>query len=811
MNASLNWLLGLRTLRFGDEGVSFAMAHPIPAWAWAMVIAACIAFAWLSYHRLDAPSRSRITLAGVRSLTLLLIVVLLSGPRLVKPNETEEMDWVLVLADRSASMEIRDTPSAKSPTARESREEQLRAALVAAAPALKALEKDRVVVWMGFDSGAYDLPAGASGGELPEPAGRRTAIGRALEQAMRRAAARPVAGVVLLSDGRSIDDPSKQTLRRLQAEKIPVFALPLGSPEPVADVAVRSVQSPRTAFVNDLVPVEVEIERIGGDSVGPDTWGKVQLIDRATGLVLDEQSVGPAAGAPPPGAPGESGGTAPAARSNRVMLTARPAQAGESRWLVRIVPEGSDLVAEDNEAAVNLSLEDRPLRVAYFDGYPRWEQRYVKNLLLRERSIRSASLLLAEGKRFVQEGDDTMASLPTSPEDWQQYDVVIMGDVRPDVFTEEQLAQLKEHIAIRGAGLLWIAGDGSTPAAWTSTGLADLLPFSVRSGPRDRGSLPVWLDPVLARPTAIAERYGVLRLTDTQGPGGGAASWWPAELGDASLGWPRLRWVQKIDQLSLKPTSEVLAEAVSTEGAASETSPLVTSMRYGAGRVLYVATDEIWRWRYGRGEDLPERFWLQLVRMLGRESLARAGRAARIEVSPARTEVEQPVRVTVELLDQRLTDSAGSTVNVRVSRTDAAGAPAAVSELTLSRESESAGSRTFGGTLVVPESGKFVVEVIDPLLAGERLSAPLEVWLPEDELRRPETDHALLGRLASATGGKLLGPTELSELTNLLPNRRVRVVGTPEEETLWDTPLALALLVGLLVVEWVWRRVIRLA
>ena len=114
-----------------------------------------------------------------------------------------------------------------------------------------------------------------------------------------------------------------------------------------------------------------------------------------------------------------------------------------------------------------------------------------------------------------------------------------------------------------------------------------------------------------------------------------------------------LRWAQKIDPGTLKPTAEVLASVLPANSGGNP-APIVLSMRYGAGRSVYVGTDEIWRWRYARGEELPERFWIPLVRLIGREGLARAGRSAVLEANPPRTEPMSPVRISLELLDERL-------------------------------------------------------------------------------------------------------------------------------------------------------------
>ncbi len=103
------------------------------------------------------------------------------------------------------------------------------------------------------------------------------------------------------------------------------------------------------------------------------------------------------------------------------------------------------------------------------------------------------------------------------------------------------------------------------------------------------------------------------------------------------------------------------------------------------------------------------------------------------------------------------------------------------------------------------------MRAIDPLLAGLELAAQVDVQLPEDELRAPQADHALLNELAAQTGGTVLDAAGLARLPNLLPNRELRLLGTPEIETLWDKPVVLTMLVVLLTLEWAGRRLIKLS
>ncbi len=116
----------------------------------------------------------------------------------------------------------------------------------------------------------------------------------------------------------------------------------------------------------------------------------------------------------------------------------------------------------------------------------------------------------------------------------------------------------------------------------------------------------------------------------------------------------------------------------------------------------------------------------------------------------------------------------------------------------------------FAATYVPGMSGPLRVRIDEPTLAGLKLAAPLEVFAPDDELRRPETDHELLQTLAADSGGHMLPPDELARLEELLPNRSVRTI-SPLTEPIWDTPLAFGLFLVLIAAEWVGRKVIRLA
>ncbi|MCL4221073.1 MAG: hypothetical protein KJZ65_06860 [Phycisphaerales bacterium] len=779
MSGLLDAMFGLEGLGFSDPEAVLTFARPIPAWAWVILLGVLGVLVALSYVRQLAGRRARVMLACARMALAGLLLLAATGPRLTRHHERIEEDWVIVMLDRSRSMLIPDAPGQAE---RVTRDAQLRASIESSLDVFERLGREKRVLWLGFDAGTFETTGpGSDNTWLGQAQGRRTAIGASLEGALQRVSARPVSGVVLFSDGRSSDQLERPLLRALESQRVPVFTVPLGSAEPIADVAVRSVKAPDAVFADDVVTASVELERTGAAAGAVE----VELVDLDTGAVLDS-------------------GQAEMDESGRATtsLSVRLDQPGRRRLSVRLAGTMEDLISDNNAQEFGVEVVERPLRALYIDGYPRWEQRYVKNLLMRERSIRSSSLVLSANRRYLQEGDVDVVQLPRSVEEWAAYDVVIIGDLRPELLGQETLAQLREHVADRGAGLVWIAGPGALPRAWRNSPLADLIPVVMDSD----AAMPDFDEPVTMSSTPAAEALGLLQLAEAPGRG---QPGWPALLSDPNTGWSQLRWAQKIDPSRVKPGAVTLAtlKPASAGGrpSSAEAWPGVLMMRFGAGASVYVATDETWRWRYGRGEELPERFWVPMIRQLARASVARSQRSVLLSVTPEEALVGRLVRISAELLDQSLIDAHPGMLRAVVTAPDQTR-----TDLPLEPQPDGRG-RFYAAQWAPDRPGRFEVRLSDPLLGGVEAARSVRVGLPDDEWRRPETDHGLLADLAERTGGAVLSPTNLKTLEDLLPNRELTIAGEPEVQPLWDRPVVLIVLVLLLTLEWVGRRLIRLA
>lgn len=801
----MDQLLGLKQVSWSDPQTALQWQRALPAWAWALLALAVVAFSAWSYYKLLGWRLGRMMLTGVRAMLILLIIALLCGPMLVLPRERVEPDTLLVLFDRSASINIADMGD---DLGRLSRDQALRLALKSS-PDLFSAHKlggaHRRILWLGFDNETFELtdpiveatatndqsPRRQASINLPQPDGATTAIRTALEQALQRAAGRPIAGVILFTDGRSPEATGADLVRRLNQQGVSVFPVALGAKEMSPDLAVGRVDYPQKAFINDLIPVTVWIESYGPPEIEDQRLATVRLFDDQTNELLDEK-VG-------------------VEINSAVRLQTQSKTVGPVRWRVEIAgddPSQREVILDNNRQTFSLDLVDRPIRVLLVDGYPRWEFRYLKNLLIREKSIAASTLLLSADRNFAQEGDIPIKRMPANADEIEPFDVIVIGDAPSRYFGADLMGLIRDHVAVRGAGLLWIGGEYFTPRSYTTTPLAEMLPM------RDPGAVQR-LDPALGeltlQPTELAKSLGVLRIRSLNAGPEQASDDWPDEL-------TPLRWAQDLGVL--KPTAEALVESQPLGGSAG-TAPVVVRLHYGAGQSLYVATDEIWRWRYGRGEFYFEQFWVPLLRLLGRHRLQQDEGAVRLDISRKQAQRGQAVVVDLAIYDELLLERHLPSIRVAVTSSDQPDV-ASVQELELlPLASNAPDAATLSDPLRVHEgvryqavweprvTGRLRLRIIEPGLFDLDLSREIDVFDPDDENRQPLPDHDRLQYLADQTDGQMIALTSLDQLSQLVPRRELR---SPNDirETIWDSYLALALVILLATIEWVGRKLIRL-
>ncbi|WP_428387748.1 hypothetical protein [Mucisphaera sp.] len=726
---------------------SLGFDTPLSLWAWLALATLLILPVLWSYTRLTGPAPLRALAGTCRAAALLLIAFLLAGPQIVTTTDRIEPDRVTLLIDRSLSMALTDAgvdnnaqPLTRDQAARQQLTELNDWLNPSQTDDQTTTDNNRQITALAFAESTTAIDANPQ--TWPQPTGRTTRIDNALRAAITRTDNTPHAGIVLITDGRSDNPLPTSLLADLEQTTVPIHAIVLGGSTSLTDLALTDVQAPAAAFAGDRIPV-----RILTEGLEDPTTATARLIDRETGDTLDE-------------APLETDGTA--------RFLARPTQTGQRTWLVQTTAP-DDRIPQNNQREIKIQIVDRPIRVLLVDGYPRWEFRFLKNLLLREQSVELSSLLLSADRGFAQEGDLPIQRFPETTEELETYDLIILGDITPAFFTAEQNQLILDHVGQNAAGLIWIAGQQHTPNRFADSPLTPLLPTA-----------------------SPASAQGVLAQNTTWSVTAATAARTLGLINDDDLAQRRgLFWIQNLPDLKPAAQPLFLASQVARQERFPDALPAAIWMRYGAGQTLYIASDDWWRWRYARGEEPYAAFWLPLIRLAVRDRLTNnQPDEATLRASPAIARIGQPViitgsgfpaeppPVTINALDQPNTSAR---------------------ELTL--QPEQLGPATRWSTTHIPDTPG-----VYTLTAGPNgPTAQLTVLDDTPEYRNTQPDRDLLQSLAERTNGRLYELDEASLLAGAIPSR-ARTVVDENRQPIWSSPLILTLLISLLTAEWITRR-----
>jgi hypothetical protein len=221
----------------------------------------------------------------------------------------------------------------------------------------------------------------------------------------------------------------------------------------------------------------------------------------------------------------------------------------------------------------------------------------------------------------------------------------------------------------------------------------------------------------------------------------------------------------------------------------------------GSGRTGFIAFDGTWRWRRF-GQEWFERFWVQTIRYLAEGKLLGGKGRGALLVDKDRPAIGDAVVVSARLLDQRYEP-------VREERiTGWYEAEGDRRELTLLATPQRPG--WFEGRFVPDRAGRYRIGITPPGSAGDgegALERDVMVSRPNLEIMQPQLHKAKLQGLAEqSAGGRYWEVDQAAELAKAIPDLHEVVPIRSRPVTLWDNSKMLALLVGLLAVEWALRK-----
>lgn len=777
--------------REGEFYLSFNPSWPgqqhIGAAAWNVVLGVAALWLVLYVYRREGRSRNvKIMLGVVRALLLALVIGLLNRPVLTLGQSRTEPSVLAILIDDSISMRVRDAEL------RAGAEPQTR--LDAAIALLNGQEQKLVrelarthqIRFYRFDSIAVPLTAPSTRPTDPaaatdlamvtglQPTGQNTQVGTSIRTVLDDLQGQRMAGVVVLTDGRDTPaQPIAATLARLQDSGVKIFPVSIGSDRMPTNVAIQSVSAQESAFKGDIVNVRVQVR---GSGMPAGSTATLQLKDRKTGAQLND----------PTGKAVEQIVTLDRDAAVEAELQFQPNEVGQLDLVVEAVKQAGEIDDADNTREIQIAVLDAKINVLYVDGYPRWEYRYIKNEMIRDATVDISCLLTSADPSFRQEGDRPITRFPESIEEMMDYDVVLFGDVDPRQFSDAQLQLVMDFVAKRGGGFGMVAGPRWSPLAFRGTPIEAILPVNIsKVEPEDGGAITQGFRPAL---TKDGLQSSIFRF-----------------FADKTVNEKFLK--DEIQLLfwylrgaTVKPgVGEVQAEHPSDIGADGRKTPILVLGRFGAGRTLFSAIDDSWRWRYYTGESVFDIYWVQQLRYLARSKKLGQRRFTLASVRPV-YELGEQVRVTLRIFDPQLLQQLPE--QIRVDIRDSTGRVIRQESL-LRQEGQ---NDLFALSYAADQMGKFTLKL--PAIAGgaEEMELPLEVSVPRLELVQPQVDRVSLARIAAETRGQLLDLSKAADaLPTLIPSA-AKIIPIEASQPLWDAPLAMVLFVFLITAEWLLRK-----
>lgn len=789
---------------------------------------------WYRRDTAELPLAWRYLLVGLRLVALLGLLIVYLQPQLRQEESVITRSRVVIAVDTSQSMGQTDPASAGSSSSA-TRLAQV-AAFLDSSPLLKTLRQthevsvyqfDRdvhplvILEYQGTDSTASKPSDGTSPDKTAEtaptnsdatgnivplqtkqpwsewlaPRGSETALGKCLKEIIEGERMAPLSGVILFTDGRNNSgmEPG-EAVKLAQEADLQIFPVGLGTDKQAPGIRVASLEAPPRASPRDgyVVNGEIQAHSLSGQIV------QVELATKVVGAAASatdtedwqlQQTHDVLIGA--------DGERIPVRFELPPTSKLRPNWVGRLAHRIMVRPIADDPVQTDDSQEAEIEIVDRKTKVLLFAGAASKEYQFLRNQLRRDKDMELDVLLQTGAEGISQDAQRILATFPATPAELFAYDCVVAIDPDWRLLSDTQIEIVEKWIGNQAGGLIAVSGGVSTPE-WSTdprlTVIRDLYPVVFRQG--------AFADSIK---TGSKTAYP-LQLTEE-----GMRSeflWIDSGAAASAKAWSEFEGVY-----STYPVRDVKAGAlvhmrVSNSGAMLDGKfpPYLASQFYGAGRVYWLASGEIWRLR-GVKEAFFERFYTQAVRQAAQGRLLRGSRRGSLQTDHDQYGLGQTIDLRASLLDEQQNPLEQTEVSALVVLPDGT-----VQTVRLLADATRVGS--FRGQLVARHEGMHRVELPVPKGDDERITSMFRVQLPDVERENSTRNDPLLSQIAQNTGGiytvGIPGDGESTLAKSLRDRSRTEILAS-NPIPLWDNAWVLGGLCGMLCVEWLIRRLKKLA
>lgn len=566
-----------------------------------------------------------------------------------------------------------------------------------------------------------------------QPSGTETHLGDAIKSVLDRETGSPLAGIVVLTDGRNNAgvDP-RQVVAAAQNLRVPLYVIGLGSERSPPNLQLVEIDVPKRLYPGDRFSLNALLGSSGFDGQTVTVQilaGPKDAAPDALGIEAETNVVIPS-----------DGGMASA------QFELEPKSVGEWQYAAKVLPLSGEANAADNLRTTHVEVIERKNRVLILAGGPTREYQFVRNLLYRDRDVESHVLLQTGTERSSQESQQLLTEFPADRAALAQYDAVLAFDADWTAIPDRSVQGLEQWVAEQAGGFLMVAGTVEMPK-WIARSASGTRSQNLRS------LSPVVLDPTGSSLLAMGriESASPWPLTITADGMQTDFLWLSDNPKTSAELWQDFDGVYGFySAYELKPGAKELALFSDPTAAVDGQQPIyMASQFYGAGRVVFIGGGELWRLRR-LGDQYFDRMYTKLVRWISQGRLLMDSDRGVLLVDREQATLGDQVVVRAVLKDERYQPLLQSEVVARLLDAQGRNLP-----LVLRPLADGSQPGVYTGQFPVMLAGEYTIQLqLGGLGSDEILSTTVEAKIPAREMQQSERNDALLRPLAVETGGR---------------------------------------------------------
>ncbi len=779
-----------------------SLTIPKTGWMWISVgflVAVFASLVW-TYRRAQAINPGNKTAFVLKLLGVLTLALCLLEPLWISRRARPGANLFVVMADNSGSMNIldRDMTQTRGEILREITDFNNSGWLGTLADDFQMRQyifDSRVSRTTDFSELTFD--------------GKASSVVTALRTIAERYKNRPLAGVLLLSDGNATDIIAQSYDF---SDLPPVYPVVIGGPRPQKDISLNNVSVSQSSFEDAPVTIQADIETLGytGKTIAVDlTNSSGQLVERQTQNITRKE------------------------KQRLFNFRLRPDETGILFYKLEVKERAeaesskqSDSPPEatmvNNQRTLVVDRGGGPYRILYVTGRPNWEYKFLRRAISEDEQLELVALMRVArrepkfnwiGRRGeksnplyrgfdntnkeqteqydqpvlvrlnTRDQEELRDGFPTNKEELFTYHAIILDDVEAEFFSPFQMDLMRRFVAERGGGFLMLGGKESFQQGnFTRTAIGQIL--------------PVYLDRLPEKITA-----GKMRLDLTRE--GWLQAW--ARLYENEIDeqqriseMPAFRVLNRLP--SVKPGASVVATIGNDWG---EQFPALIVQRFGNGRTGALTIGDFWRWglKESQMRENMNKFWRQTLRWL----VADVPERISLQASIKHDRVNRPVLLQVHVRDKDFEPMNDTSVTIEI--IDPLGKK---TQLTAEPVYDETG--LYEATYIPHINGGYLAQVSVTNVENSEIGSARTGWsvdLDAQEFKSIKTNRPFLEILAKQTGGRIVELNEIGKFVNSLPGENVPVAET-RIRPLWETR-GLSLVVFLIILmcltgEWTLRR-----